>query len=122
VAINIQTNLGISLFKSRKENSPEGHVAGSPIPISAIDLSKRYDLYCHSFEGDVVYEDARILGIRHFEQKKQFASALIGGYLELEFADGTRVLVSHHRIHMMCEHGSQPKYRVLRSRKLDKGE
>src|SRR6266699_1158092 len=99
--------------------------SGSPdkpdetIPISAIDLTKRYDFYCTTQKEDRLYEDVSIIGIRTFERMRQYSSGLIGGYIEIEARDSTRMLISYHQVRMICEHGSQPKYKVLKTYKTD---
>jgi hypothetical protein len=83
-----------------------------------IDPSKRYDIYCSIPSEDRLYEDVKIVAIRTFEKKKQdFGMALIGGYLEIETSNGARMMIPHIRMYMICEHGMQPKYKVLRVRK-----
>ena len=90
----------------------------NPIPVSVIDLSKRYDIYCYIPSEDRLYEDVQLVGIKTFEPpKNQFATALIGGYIEIEARNGTRMMIPHIRVYMVCEHGAQPAYKVLRVRK-----
>ena len=89
-----------------------------PIPVTVFDLSKRYDLYCSTPSEDRLYEDVRIVGICSFEKKKhEYSTALIGGYIEVETRSGARMMIPHVRMYMICEHGSQPSYKVLRVRK-----
>jgi len=109
----------MSLFKTPRGGSPESPESPEPsdnaIPVAAVDLSKRYDLYCSMPDNeDRLYEDMRIIGIRTFQQKTQFSSGLIGGYLEIEARDGTRVMITHHFVRMFCEHGTKPIYKVLK--------
>lgn len=106
----------MSLFKTPKVESTDG-----PLPVTAIDLSKRYDLYCWFVGEDRLYEDVTFVGIRTFERKSQFSSGLLGGFIEIEARNGARIMIPHHHIHMICEHGSQPTYTVLRSRKTMEG-
>jgi hypothetical protein len=109
----------MSFFGKRSDGSqekPEPPADGA-IPIAAIDLSKWYDLYCRTLGDDILYEDVKILGIRTFERMRQYSSGLIGGYIEVQARDGTRMMISHHQLRMICEHGTQPKYKVLRGRK-----
>jgi hypothetical protein len=102
------------------EQSPETPEPDSPIPVILIDPSKRYDIYCSIPGEDRLYEDVKIIAIRTFEKKKQeFGMALLGGYLEIETRNGARMMIPHIRMHMICEHGSQPEYKVLRVRKSD---
>ena len=49
--------------------------------------------------------------------ENQFATALIGGYIEIEARNGTRMMIPHTRIYMICEHDAPPAYKVLRVRK-----
>jgi hypothetical protein len=110
----------MSLFQKPKGQTPEAPEPDGPIPVTLIDPSKRYDIYCSIPGEDRLYEDVRIVGIRTFEKKKQdFGMALIGGYLELEARSGARMMIPHLRMYMICEHGSQPDYKVLRTRKND---
>jgi hypothetical protein len=108
----------MSLF-SRQSGSGSPDDSDDTIPINAIDLSKRYDLYCTTQREERLYEDMKIVGIRTFERMRQYSSGLIGGYIEIEARDSTRMLLSHHQVRMICEHGSQPKYKVLKTYKTD---
>ena len=110
----------MSLFKSPRRGLVPSPEPDGSIPITTFDLSKRYDLYCSTPSEDRLYEDVKILGIRTFERKKhEYATALIGGYLEIEAQSGTRMMIPHLRMYMICEHGSQPAYKVLRIRRTD---
>jgi hypothetical protein len=103
-------------------NNPRGGMEppDDSIPVSVLDLSKRYDLYCSTHGEDRLYENVQIVGIRTFEKKKhEYATALIGGYLELESPNGTRMMIPHLRIYLICEHGAEPAYKVLRKCKTD---
>jgi hypothetical protein len=103
----------MSLLGRHSGSSGSSEEPDDTIPINPIDLSKRYDLYCTTRRDERLYEDMRILDIRTFERIREFSSGLIGGYIEIEARDGTRMLISHHHVRMICEHGSQPKYRIL---------
>jgi hypothetical protein len=108
----------MSLFNKPRGGSPlSPEPPDGVIPITAVDLSKRYDLYCTTLGEDRLYEDVRILGIRTFERMRQYSSGLIGGYLEIETRDGTRMMISHHQLRTICEHGVQPKYKILKARR-----
>jgi hypothetical protein len=92
------------------------------LPISPIDFSKRYDIYCSYLEEERLYENMRIVGIRTMEKQRPYGASIIGGYIEIEAPDGKRVMVPHIHIHMLCEHGLQPSYRLLKTRmRPDKG-
>ena len=110
----------MSLFNNPRGEFPEKPEPDSPIPVTLFDLSKRYDIYCSIPGEDRLYEDVRVIAIRTFEKKKQeFGMALIGGYLEIETHNGARMMIPHIRMYMICEHGTQPDYKVLRVRKND---
>ncbi len=111
----------MSLFKTPRGDSPESpQTAHGSIPVTVFDWSKRYDLYCSTPSEDRLYEDVKIIAIRTFERKKhEYSTALIGGYIEIEAHNGTRMMIPHLRMYMICEHGSQPVYKVLRIRKTD---
>ena len=104
----------MGLFKSSPSEQPPQ--SDGPIPVAPIDVSKRYDLYCSYGVEHRLYENIRIVGIRTFSSETRFGSALIGGYIEIEGSEGTRVMIPHLHIIMLCEHGAQPKYKVLNSR------
>ena len=113
----------MSLFKNPRGEQSDKPEPDSPISVTVFDLSKRYDLYCSTPSEDRLYEDVRIIGIRTFEKKKQeFGMSLIGGYLEIEANNGTRLMIPHIRMYMICEHGSHPAYKVLRVRKSNNDE
>jgi len=98
----------MSLFKA-----PDIKPTDSPIPIAPIDLSKRYDIYIGFGVEDRLYEDVKITGIRTFERITEF-SGVGGGYLEIEARNGARIMIPHLHIQVLCEHGVQPAYRLLR--------
>jgi hypothetical protein len=110
----------MSLFKTPRVDLPDTPAPQSSTPVSVFDLSKRYDLYCSTPSEDRLYEDVKIIGIRTFEKRKEeFGMALLGGYLEIETSNGARMMIPHIRMYLICEHGSQPGYKVLRVRKTD---
>lgn len=99
----------MSLFKTAKEKETD-----SPVPIVYFDLSRRYDLYCWVLCEERLYENVKVIGFRTFDQITQYSSAAIGGLLEIEGSSGARMMIPTHGIQMVCEHGTQPTYRVLR--------
>jgi hypothetical protein len=111
----------MSLFNPRS-NVPDSPDPEQPIPVAVFDLSRRYDLYCSTPSEDRLYENVSIIAIRTFERRKGDFASLIGGYLEIQANNGVRMMIPHHRIYMICEHGSQPAYKVLRVRKADRDE
>jgi hypothetical protein len=40
----------------------------------------------------------------------------VSGYLEIEALDGRKFMIPTYGIQMICEHGVQPVYKVLRKR------
>jgi hypothetical protein len=88
----------------------------SAIPVRQFDLSKRYDLHCSEVGHDRVFENVRFLGLCTFEPISEYGT-IIGGYLELEAEDGSRIMIPHYQIRLICEHGMVPKFRVLRHRR-----
>ena len=105
----------MGLFQFGKSNSPQPPPEpASPIPFAQIDLGKRYDVYCTVFTEVRLYENVRFLAFRTFERITEFTP--ISGYLEVEAMDGSRMLISSHTIQLMCEHGTQPTFKVLRNR------
>jgi hypothetical protein len=109
----------MGLFNSRaKAATPSaGPEPADRIPISQIDLTKRYDVYCSDLGHDRLYENVRFVGIRTFDRITEFSSGLIGGFLEIEAVDGSRWLIPNFGIRLMCEHGAQPVFKVLRHRR-----
>lgn len=107
----------MSFFKNPKEESAGTPEPDEPLPVTLSDRTKRYDIYCSTPTEDRLYENVRVVGIRTFEKRKQeFGMALIGGYLEIEANNGVRMMIPHIQMYMICEHGSQPAYKVLRVR------
>ncbi len=109
----------MGLFKSRQPQSPQsGTTPAQEIPISHVDLSKRYNVYCSagSLGGgeERLYEDVRFLGIRTFDRITEFGGGYGHSYLEIEAPNGSRMLLPHYFVLLICEHGTQPVFKVLR--------
>lgn len=83
------------------------------IPVERIDPSKRYDIQCQHVGEHRTYEDVRLVCIRSFEPPQKFGSALIGGFLEIEDRNGTRMMIQRHGIVLICEHGARPSYKTF---------
>ncbi len=97
------------MFRSRSEEAGE--------PEKTIDLSQRYDVYVNEHpHGMVVFTNVRIL-----EQKSLFADGnrfdLFNRFIELEQADGSRVLISRHGLSRICLHGVPVLAELVRSSK-----
>jgi|SRR5262245_3650147 len=105
----------MSLFDSRRPKAPkEGRGPEGPIPTAHIDVSKRYDVYCSSYGEERVYEDIRFVAMRTFEPLSEYSTHVVGGYLELEAQDGSRIMIPTFGIQLICEHGIRPSYMVVR--------
>ena len=103
-----QKNSNMSLFKTPKEDSSQ-----NPIPVIHFDAERRYDIYCWLVSEQRLYENVKVTGIRTFDKITQFSSGAIGGLLEIEAANGTRMMIPQHGIQMICEHGTQLTYKVI---------
>lgn len=109
----------MGLFHSRKPPVSPPPVPAARIPVSQIDLNKRYDVYCCLSKEERLYENVRFLGIRTFDRIGEFSSGLIGGFLEIEAANGSTILLPNFGIQMICEHGTKPTYRVMKRSPCD---
>jgi hypothetical protein len=106
----------MGLFRSGPKLPSSRARAAGQIPITQVDLSKRYDIYCTDYQVDKLYENVRFLGIRTFERINDFTSGLVGGFLEIEAIDGSRWMIPSYGIQMICEHGTRPVFKILRQR------
>jgi hypothetical protein len=88
-----------------------------PIPIANIDLNKRYDVHCADCGHDRLYENVRFLGVRTFERITEYTVGISGGFLEIEAIDGARWMIPNFGIRLICEHGTQPVFKILRRRR-----
>jgi hypothetical protein len=88
--------------------------SGNPLPVAQVDTAKRYDVYCALAGEERVYEDVRFVGVRTFDRVSDYTPSFINGFLEIETADGARVLIPNFGIQMICEHGVPPAYKVVR--------
>ena len=80
--------------------------APPPVPVE-MDFTKRYDVYCTVSNEDRLYENVRFVGVRSLQWG--------GTYLEIETIDGIRMFITTFCIQMICEHGTQPTYKVLKT-------
>jgi hypothetical protein len=102
----------MGIFRSSRPSSPiAGIQAPSPIPVLSIDQSKRYDIYIGGLGHDRVYENVLFVGIRTFDRISEFGYG--HGFLEIEAADGTRCLIPMFGIHLICEHGAEPAFKIV---------
>jgi len=102
----------MSFFKQSGTDSPR-----SSTPVSEIDLTKRYDIYSSRVAEDRLYENVKIVGLKILRRSRFDANSIIGGYVELEAPDGTRMMIPQNHVEMLCEHGVKPIYKVLFSRR-----
>ena len=104
----------MSLFNFRKP--PQSQPAPEPttlIPVSQIDLSKRYDVYYLASNEERVYENIKFVGMRTFDRVTE-PPFVLSGYLEIETADGARMMLPTFGIQLLCEHGTKTAYKVVR--------
>lgn len=107
----------MSLFRPRRPAPPPPTRRPRPgaLPLTPLDTAKWYDVYCTVAGEERVYEEVRFVGRRTLDPVTQYSSGL-SGFLEIEASDGTRALVPQFGVHLVCECGPQPAYRVLRPR------
>ena len=72
----------------------------------AVDVTKRYDIYCHEQDRQVVYRNALLKGVKTLFKTREFDA--LAEFMEVEQADGRTVLVPRHSIIKLCEHGVNP--------------
>ena len=109
----------MGLFGNRKLQALEQALlpktqAPSLIPVAQIDPSKRYDVYCVVANEERLYENVKFLSIQCFDRPPDYIHGVVGGYLEIEAEDGSKMLIPHYGIQLLCEHGTEPVYHVLR--------
>jgi hypothetical protein len=108
----------MGLFGSKRgDESSSVSKPTNVIPVLPVDLSKRYDIYYMEGTHDRLYENVRFVCIRAFEPIPEFSSPLIDGFFEIETIDGSRCLIPKYSIRLICEHGTQPIYKVIRHRR-----
>ena len=103
----------MSLFKASKDKPPDTADMSNAVPVAPFDTTRRYDIYCSLVHEQRLYENVKVTGIRTFDRITQFSSGALGGLLELEASNGARMMIPQFGIQMICEHGSQPTYKVL---------
>lgn len=91
---------------------PVPPVVASGLPVAPFDFTKRYDVYCTCGVEERVYENVRFVGTRTLHDVFEFSSGL-GGFLEIELADGATMMIPSYGIHLICAHGVQPAFQVL---------
>lgn len=108
----------MSLFN--KKNTPLGGEGierqKETIPITDLDLTIRYDIYCSDGYNDRLYSNVSINGYKTLSRNSDYPSAF-EEFLELETKTGTRMLIRTMAIDTMCEAGVEPIYRLVPRRK-----
>jgi hypothetical protein len=69
-----------------------------------IDITKRYDLYCHEREQEIIYRNVQLKGIKRLFKKTPYDSFF--DYVEIEQGNGQTVFLARSSIIKFCEHGS----------------
>ena len=105
----------MALFGNRRPQPQPPADTADLIPIAHLDLTKRYDVYCTVTGEERVYENVKFVAYRTLEQPSTYYPGLVGGFLELEAVDGAKMLIPSFGIQLLCEHGTLPAYKVLRS-------
>jgi len=97
----------------RSEPRPRLPTSNSQLPTSlppqgeAVDLGKRYDVYCTDWsQGVTVYRNACFKGIKHLFPKSQYDA--YAGFVEIEQGDGQMLFISRSSIIRFCEHSVSP--------------
>ena len=80
------------------------------LPVSQLDTEKRYDIYHHLHHEERVYENVKLVGLRKIGGEPGTTT-----FLELETVYGSRMFVWAFGVHLICEHGTKPMFRVFRS-------
>jgi hypothetical protein len=85
------------------------------LPTSQLDLDKRYDIYHCVPHEERLYENVKLVAFRTLQEKSGYTSSTFGSYLEIETIFGSRMFIYSYGIHLICEHGTKPSFRVFRS-------
>ena len=92
----------------KKNRFPEPDT-GTALPLCNLDLDQRYDVYAGWAVRERVYQNVKINCIRVFEKITNLTSS---GLLELEDADGIKVMVPASHVSMITAAGVEPKYKL----------
>ena len=102
----------MNLFKPSPGTTSDSQ--GACVPVTAFDVTRRYDIYCSLIGEERLYENVKLTGIRTFHKITEYSSGAFGGFLEIEGADNARILIPQFGIQMICEHGIKPNFKVIR--------
>jgi hypothetical protein len=75
-----------------------------------LDTSKRYDIYCHEQDRQVVYRNALLKGVKTLFKTRD--TDALSEFMELEQSDGQIVLVPRHSMVKLCAPGTTPSTEV----------
>jgi len=83
----------MGLFSSRQPKAPSPRLEpANEIPITQVDFSKRYDVYCAELNQAVVYRNVLFKGIKKLQQ------FTISEFMELEQANGQTIFVARNSV------------------------
>jgi hypothetical protein len=126
VAARVLANLGVNTEVTRqlilKELDPNFSSAPDSAALpqesesqepqrEAIDTGKRYDVYCHEGDREVVYRNARFKRRRTLFKKREYD--FFSEYMEIEQADGSAIFISGSSVIKFCEHGTTPASEII---------
>ncbi len=96
----IRKTMDMNPDEKQQSNASSG---GAP---EAIDINKRYDVYCSERNQQVVvYRNARFKGRSKLVSTRQHEFG--GEYLQLEQSNGQTIYLSLHSVVKFCEHGGE---------------
>jgi hypothetical protein len=104
----------MAFFRRAAIQVPDFGTIKSPVPLEHIDVTKRYDIYSFFPGEERLYENMRFVSIKTLDDIRSYTGAF-SGLVEIESMDGTRIMLPMHNIHMLCEHGSQPSFKLVRT-------
>jgi hypothetical protein len=121
VAARVLANLGVHAEGTRqqilKELNPNyspaldaaplpEHPKSQEPPRAAIDLSKRYDVFCREGDREVVCRNVRFKNVRTLLKQREDDS--LCEYVELEQENGQIMFVARWHLTRFCEHDAKP--------------
>jgi ATP-dependent Clp protease ATP-binding subunit ClpA len=91
--------------------TPRTETKPQPPQPDAIDISKRYDVFCTEENQVVVYRNILIRGRRSLLKQRDYEA--FSEFLELEQANGQVVFVARRSVIKFCEHGQTPSPEIV---------
>ncbi len=126
VAARVLKNLEVNVDGTRQEILREldpnfsSKETIAPVPQSAessktqqdmVDTSKRYDVYCHEQNQQVVYRSALFKSVKKlFPDRKR---EVLSEFLEIEQANGQTIFIARSSVIKFCEHGMTPSPDII---------